>query len=95
MNEDEKMFHIGIWALGAAIVVTVLLQLGYRTQSRNLNYVRAKILEINKDIARDETKLEGYKRRDVVRDRVTTIMPRAENIGSQKYITIDELPDKK
>ena len=95
MNEDEKMFHIGIWALVAAAVLTVVLQVCYRTQNRVLKRVRADILATNRQIAVDETKFAEYVLPGSLRDRVTVIVPRAETIGFHKNVTIGELPDKK
>ena len=95
MNEDEKMFHIGIWALGAAVVMTVVLQVCYRTQNRVLNSVRREITATNQQIAIDETKFAEYVLPGNLRDRVTTNMPRAETIGFNKNITISELANRK
>ena len=61
MAEDEKMFHIGVWALCGVIVLTVGLQVCYRTQIRTLNHVRREIVRTQQDIAAAETKFEGYK----------------------------------
>ena len=89
------MFHIGIWALGAAVVVTVVLQVCYRTQNRVLNRVRADILATERQIAIDETKFAEFVLPNTLRDRVTTNMPRAETIGFHKIVTVDELSDRK
>lgn len=95
MNEDEKMFHIGVWALIAAAVMTVVLQVCYRTQNRVLNRVRADILATERQIAIDETKFAEFVLPNTLRDRVTTNMPRAETIGFHKNVTVDELADRK
>lgn len=95
MNEDEKMYHIGCWMLGVAVVMTVVLQVCYRTQNRVLNRVRADIITTNQNIAKDETKFAEFVRPEVLRDRVTMNVPRAETIGFQKNITVDELADRK
>ena len=95
MNEDEKMFHIGVWALIAAAVMTVVLQVCYRTQNRVLNRVRADILATNRQIAIDETKFAEYVLPNNLRDRVTINVPRAETIGFHKNVTIYELADRK
>ena len=95
MNEDEKMFHIGICTLIAAVVMTVVLQVCYRTQNRVLKRVHTEILATNRQIAIDETKFAELVLPTSLRDRVTTNMPRAETIGFHKNITIDELPDRK
>ena len=94
MNEDEKMFNIGIWAMTVAVVMTVVLQVCYRTQNRVLNRVRADILATNRQIASDQIKFDGYIP-NALRDRVTTIVPNAETVGFHKNVTIDELADRK
>ena len=95
MNEDEKMFHIGVWTLVAAVVMTVVLQVCYRTQNRVLNHVRADIMATNRQIAIDETKFAEYVLPNTLRDRVTTSVPNAETIGFHKNVTIGELADRK
>jgi len=95
MNEDEKMFHVGVWALIAAAVITVVLQVCYRTQNRVLNRVRADIVATERQIAIDETKFAEYVLPNTLRDRVTTNTPRAETIGFHKNVTIGELADRK
>ena len=95
MNEDDKMFRIGIWAIGAVMVMTIMLQVCYRTQNSVLNSVHAEILATSCQIAIDETKFAEYVLPNTLRDRVTTNMPRAETIGFHKNITIDELADRK
>ena len=95
MNEDEKMFHIGVWAIVIAAVITVVLQVCYRTQNRVLKRVRADILVTNRQIAIDETRFAEFVLPTSLRDRVTINTPRAETIGFHKNITIDELADRK
>ena len=95
MNEDEKMFHIGCWAIVAAFVITVVLQACYRTQNRVLKSVRAEILETNRQIVIDETKFAEYVLPTSLRDMVTINTPRAETIGFHKIVSIDELESRK
>ena len=95
MNEDEKMFHIGVWALIAVAVLTVVLQVCYRTQNRVLKRVHADIAATERQIAIDETKFAEYVLPNTLRDRVTTNTPHAETIGFHKNVTIDELADRK
>ena len=94
MNEDEKMFHIGVWALCVAAVLTVVLQVCYRTQNRELKHVRADIVSTNHQIAVNETKIEDYVS-GTLRNSVTTNIPNAETIGFNKNVTINELADRK
>jgi len=95
MNEDRKMFNIGIWALGVTMFIVVVVQVCYRTQDRVLNRVRADIMKTNQQIAIHETDIAEYVRPEVLRDRVTTNVRKAETIGFHKNITIGELADRK
>ena len=94
LSEDEKMFHIGIWALCAVLFLTIGLQVCYRTQNRTRNHVRNQIVSTQKEIANAETRFEGYKRPEVLRNLVGGVVPNATAIGYQKSVSIDELPDR-
>lgn len=94
IGEDEKMFHIGIWAVCAMFFLTVGLQVCYRTQNRTRNHVRQQIVRTQQDIADAATRFEGYKRPEVLRNLVGGVVPRASAIGYQKSVSVDELPDR-
>ena len=94
MSEDEKMFHIGIWALCGVLFLTIALQVCYRTQNRTRNHVRAEIVRTQQEIADAATRFEGYKRPEVLRNLVGGVVPNAAAIGYQKSVTIDSLPDR-
>ena len=94
MSEDEKMYHIGIWALCGMLILTIGLQVCYRTQNRTRNHVRAEIVRTQQKIADATTRFEGYKRPEVLRNLVGGVVPNAVAVGYQKSITIDELPDR-
>ena len=95
MNEDEKMFHIGVWALITMAVLTVLLQVCYRTQNRVLNRVRADVIQTKQAIAVAETDFASYVRPEVLGNAVKIINNRAETVGFQKNIFIDDIPERK
>ena len=94
MSEDEKMYHIGIWALCGMLLLTIGLQVCYRTQNRTRNHVRAEIVRTQQKIADATTRFEGYKRPEVLRNLVGGVVPNAVAVGYQKSIAIDELPDR-
>ena len=94
ISEDEKMFHIGIWALCGVLFLSVGLQVCYRTQNRTRNHVRAEIVRTQQEIADAATRFEGYKRPEVLRNLVGGVVPRAAAIGYQKTVTIDSLPNR-
>lgn len=95
MNEDEKMFQIGVWSLIIMAVLTVILQVCYRTQNRVLNRVRADIIQTKQNIAIAETDFAAYVRPEILGSVVKLINPRAETVGFQKNISINELPERK
>ncbi len=95
MNEDEKMFHIGIGAFMIMVVLTVMLQVCYRTQNRVLNHVRADIVQKKQSIAVAETDFAAYLRPEILGSVVKLINPKSETVGFQKSISINELPERK
>lgn len=95
MNEDEKMFQIGVWSLIIMAVLTVILQVCYRTQNRVLNRVRADIIQTKQNIAVAETDFAAYVRPEILGSVVKLINPKAETVGFQKNVSINELPERK
>ena len=95
MNEDEKMLHIGDWSCIIVAVLTVMLQVCYRTQNRVLNRVRADIVQTKQKIAVAETDFAGYVRPEILGSVVKLINPKAETVGFQKSVSIDALPGRK
>jgi len=95
MNEDEKMFQIGIWSLIIMAMLTVILQVCYRTQNRVLNRVRADIIQTKQNIAVAETDFAAYLRPEILGSVVKLVNPKAETVGFQKNISIGDLPERK
>lgn len=95
MNEDEKMFQIGIWSLIIMAMLTVILQVCYRTQNRVLNRVRADIIQTKQSIAVAETDFAAYLRPEILGSVVKLVNPKAETVGFQKNISIGDLPERK
>lgn len=94
MSADEKMFHIGLWAFGAVLMLTIGLQVCYRTQNRARNRVRAEIVQTQQEIAVKTADFSSYVRLESLRNLVDVIYPRAEVISFHKSITVSELPDR-
>lgn len=94
MSEDEKMFKIGLGALGVMLVLTSGLQVCYRTQDRTRNHVRSEIVKTQQKIAEAQTVFEGYKRPEVLRNLVSGVVPNAVAVGYQKSVSIDELKER-
>ncbi len=94
MHDDEKMFHIGVWSIGIVMMLSVTLQVGFRTQNRQINRVRRDIVETQQKIAVAEANFASLVRPEVLRNMVVSILPKVEGIGFQKSVTIDDLPNR-
>lgn len=94
MHDDEKMFHIGIWVLGAVLLFSVMLQVAFRTQARQINRVRRDIIETQQKIAVAEANFAALVRPEVLRNMVVSVIPKVEGISFQKTVTINNLPDR-
>lgn len=92
MGEDEKMFQIGIWSLGAVVLLTVGLQVCYRTQNRARNHVRAEIVRTQQETAVAQANFASYVRPEILRNLVVSIAPKSEVVSFNKSVAIDELP---
>ncbi|MBO4480076.1 MAG: hypothetical protein J5742_00425 [Alphaproteobacteria bacterium] len=94
MNEDEKMFHIGIIMLVVMSVMTVALQVCYRVQNSARRNVHQKIVQTQKDFAVAQANFSSYVRPEILRNLVTSTTPKAEVISFHKSVEIQELPDR-
>ena len=92
VTDDEKMFHIGIWAVGAVILLTIGLQVCYRTQNRARDRIRRDIVQTQQDIARAQANFASFVRPEILRNMVVTIVPKAEAISFHKTVAIEDLP---
>lgn len=92
MNEDEKMFQIGLWSIMGVLMLTVALQVCYRTQNRALAHVRRDTVQTQQQIAAAKANFASYVRPEVLRNIVTGVFPNADVVGFQKTVTIDQLP---
>ncbi|MCR4917592.1 MAG: hypothetical protein K5912_01450 [Alphaproteobacteria bacterium] len=94
MNEDEKIFRIGMWLFVIVLVLTFGLQVCYRAQNRERNRVHHEIVQTQKDIAIAQTNFSAYVRLGVLKNMVSGIVPNAEVISFQKSVEIDKIPDR-
>lgn len=92
MNEEEKMFQIGLCAMLGMFLLTVMLQVCYRTQNRALTRVRDDTVHVQQQIAAATANFASYVRPEVLRNIVNGVFPRAEVVGFQKTVSIDALP---
>ena len=94
MNDDKKMLHVGMWALGGAMMLSVMLQVGYRTQSRQINRIKREIVQTQQKIAVAEANFAANVRPEVLRNLVVEMMPRVEAISFKKSVDINDLPNR-
>ncbi len=94
MNEDEKMFHIGVVMLVIIGIVTVALQVCYRVQNDARKSVRRKIVQTEQEIAVAEANFASYVRPEILRNLVSSVVPKSEVISFNKTVDIADLPDR-
>ena len=92
MNEEEKMFQIGLWAMMGMFMLTVMLQVCYRVQNRALTRVHNDLVQTQQQIARASANFASYVRPEVLRNIVSGVFSRADVVGFQKTVSIDQLP---
>lgn len=95
MNEEQKMFRIGVCALVGVMFLIVLLQVCYRTQHKSLKYTNDAIIETQKKIAVAQANFETLTNSGVLLSAVSMVVPNVEIIGFKKYTTIEDLPLRK
>ncbi len=94
MREEEKMFQIGIWSLGVVILLTIGLQVCYRTQNGARDRVHSQIVRTQQEIAVAQANFASYVRPEILRNLVTSIAPKSEVISFNKSVTIEDLPNR-
>lgn len=94
MGADEKMFHIGMWAFGGVLMLTIGLQVCYRTQNRARNRIHAETVRVQQETAALSANFASYVRPEILRNSVISLYPKAEVISFHKSVAIDELPDR-
>ncbi len=94
MHDDEKMFQIGVWSVGIVLMMTVVLQVAFRTQNRQINRVRREIVATQQQIAVAEANFAAYVRPEILRNLVVSVAPKSEVISFNKSVAIGELKVK-
>ena len=85
MNEEQKMFKMGVWALTGCVLVMVALQVANRIQRRTLNYTNAEIVKTQQQIAVSQAKFESMINAAYLQSSVMAVVPRVETIGLLGY----------
>ncbi len=94
MGESKKMFHIGFGAICLMLMLSAVLQVCYRTQTRARNRVRNQIVQTQQDIAVAQADFASYVRPEILRNLVTSVYPNAEVVSFHKYVSVYDLPVK-
>lgn len=94
MNQDEKMFRIGVIMTIVMFTVTVALQVCYRAQNSERKRVRRDIVQTQQDIAIAQAKFASLVRPESLRNLVSGVVPQAEVISFNKSVEIRDLPDR-
>ncbi len=94
MNDDEKMFQIGAWSLGIVLLLSVVLQVSFRTQYRQINRVRRDIVQTQQKVAVAQAAFASYVRPENLRNMVDIVAPKSEVISFNKLISIADLKEK-
>ncbi|MBR2412611.1 MAG: hypothetical protein IKB10_03030 [Alphaproteobacteria bacterium] len=94
MHDDEKMFQIGVWSLGVVLMMTVTLQVAFRTQNRQINRVRREIVQTQQKIAVAEANFASYVRPESLRNLVNGLAPKSETISFNKAVSINDLKNR-
>jgi len=94
MRDDEKMFQIGVWSLGVVLMMTVTLQVAFRTQNRQINRVRREIVQTQQKIAVAEANFASYVRPESLRNLVNGLAPKSETISFNKAVSINDLKNR-
>lgn len=95
MQDDEKMFQIGVWSVGVVLLMSVILQVAFRTQNRQLNRVRREIVATQQQIAVAEANFASYVRPEILRNLVVSIVPKSEVVSFNKSVAVNEIEFKK
>lgn len=94
MNDDEKMFQIGAWALGVVLLMSVVLQVCFRTQGRQINRIGREREAIQAETAVADVQFETLTNAEFLGSVVTIINPHAEDVSFSKFISVEDLPDR-
>ena len=94
MGESKKMWYIGLWAICLMLMLSAVLQVCYRTQSKLRNRVRSEIVQTQQDIAVAQANFASYVRPEILRNLVSSIRPNAEVVSFHKAVSVNDLPEK-
>ncbi|MBQ7185693.1 MAG: hypothetical protein IJR92_02710 [Alphaproteobacteria bacterium] len=94
MNEDEKIFRIGMVSFIIVLGLTFAIQVCYRAQNRERDRVRREIVQTQQEIAVAQASFAAYVRPEILRNLVSGVAPNAEVISFHKSVEIGQLTDR-
>ena len=94
MSDDEKMFQIGVCSVWAVLFLSVILQVAFRTQNRQINQIRRDIVKTQQQVAVAEARYASLVSPENLRSMVVTIEPKSEVVSFNKSVAIENLPDR-
>ena len=94
MSDDEKMFQIGVCSVWAVLFLSVILQVAFRTQNRQINQIRRDIVKTQQQVAVAEASYASLVSPENLRSMVVTIEPKSEVVSFNKSVAIENLPDR-
>ena len=92
MQNDEKMFNIGLFMLIGVVCLIGFLQVCYRVQNENLKSVRNSLDDTRHEYALAETRFSKLSSGDYLRSSVTGMNPAATTVSFSKTVHIDDIP---
>lgn len=92
MRDDEKMFNLGLWMLIGVVCLIIFLQVCYRVQNNNLEYIRSVMDDTKYEMAVAETKFSNLSSGDSLRRAVVETHPNVTTVSYSKTIHIDNIP---
>lgn len=96
MRDDEKMFQIGLWTFGIALLLSVVIfPVAFRTQGRQINLVQKEIVSLQQQIAVREAEFASLVIPEILRNSVDMVAPKSKNIGFSKNVWVGDLPNRK
>ena len=92
MQDDEKMFKIGLFMVCVVVALIMFLQVGYREQNRVLTNLHDEVSTAHKNIEKAQNIFTERTRPDLLKNTVFKVNPDAETVSFSKNIHIDEIP---
>lgn len=94
MSDDEKMYKIGVWSLCVMLFLTVVLQVAFRTQDRQIKNVRHNIIKTQQQIAVKQAEFASLISLESLRNIVSMSPQKKEIVNYSKTVDVSDLKDR-